>query len=396
METMTRKEEQELLQAVKEAALYASKGVQPAQAIAKVAQDMSLPKEHVKRVTEAFNVSATLSHFKHASGDSKAADFPTASIDDVFGILYPGKVDAPVKIAADTWIPDETEYVETQDFLTDDIPAFHTDKVSNTGYSTADAINSITEDYRKEASVLEYNKSLLNQIGEKLNQQIDKLASYFVAHGSASTEELPDDVLPMIVERVPHLRKLGQASTGNWRVELDKAELIRDQYLKQASICQSLTDKLDDLSKLTDNRINLVKKSNLTSAVTGGLAGAALQDIIDPNTQGARDALRGELQAPEVVAERKAIRAQALLKSVVSSDEVLRRAPQNDVIRAYNDIASVAPGVVEQPMLARSWLRRVVESRGLDPFDIHELVKTERTLRGLDSGEIEKDTVTRG
>lgn len=391
MQTMTRKEEQELLQAVKEAALYASKGLQPALAIAKVAQDMSLPKEHVKRVTEAFNVSATLSHFKNASGDSKASDFPTASVDDVFGILYPSEVEAPVKVAADNWVPDDTEYIETQDFLFDDIPVFHTGKASNSGYSAADAINSITEDYRKEASVLEYHKSLLNQLGESLNQQVDKLSSYFVAHGSADTGELPDDVLAMVVERIPHLRKLGQVSTGNWRLELEKAESIRDQYIKQASKCQLLTDKLADLSNLTDSRINLVKRSLFNNSLIGGFAGASLQNVMDPSSRGAKADMHGELLAPEVVAERKAIRAQALLKSVVSSDEVLRRAPQNDVIRAYNDIASVAPSVVEQPMLARSWLRRVVESRGLDPFDIHELVKTEGTLRDL-----EKDMVTRG
>ena len=130
MERMTRQQEAELLQAVREAAHHYVDGDSPVDAVVKVARARGLPREHVARVVEAFNVNTTLSHFQRTTGADKAAEFPTADLDAVFNKLYPETVDSPAKTAALTWAPGPEAYMETQDFMAAELPRFTNKRAS--------------------------------------------------------------------------------------------------------------------------------------------------------------------------------------------------------------------------------------------------------------------------
>ena len=391
MQTMTRREEEGLVRAVREAAYHYVQGDTPADAIAKVAAARNLPREHVTRVVEAFNVNATLAHFQRAEGAEKAAEFPTADVDEVFAKLYPKEMDAPVKTAALTWTPGPEAYMEHTDFMAETLPAF-TDKRAGSGMSEAQAIETVADEYRREVAMLDCERSTLGQFGEQLMASVDKLASYFAPIDGADVKEIEDENLrAFIVERVPQLRQAGIASTGSWKQAYARACVARDAYAKQAELVSKAEIEIEKSAELVTARIAAVKEAGvLLGGAAGGLTTAMIGDITDTNTDSSKDKITAQLTAPDVMAERKAIQTQAMLKTILEDDDVLKHAPQAEVVKAYNDLSRVAPTVVGQPMLARGWLRRVVESRGLDPFDLHELVKTERDLKrnaGTDVGE---------
>ena len=131
-------------------------------------------------------------------------------------------------------------------------------------------------------------------------------------------------------------------------------------------------------------RVAVVKTANLFTGAAGGLASALVADATELTGPKQRAAVAAQVASPEMMAERKSIRTRAMLKTMLEDDEVLRHAPKDEVVTAFNSISSVAPSVASSPMLLSGWMRRVIESRGLDPFDMHELVRMEKTLRGVE------------
>ena len=394
METMTRKDEQELLAAVREVAWHVSQGDAPTDAVVKVAEDRSLTREHALRVAEAFNVSATLTQYKEASGASRADDFPLADPEAVLAKLYPESVDSPVKAAAATWTPGPEAYVETRDFMLGDIPTFSS-KTASSGMDPAVAFDTIACDYRKEAAAFDRLKSGLGQCAEQLTEAVDKLASYFTALGTGDVSELPDDARELVVERIPGLRKEGYASIGAWKPALAALYARRSDYVKQAQLAADAEAGLEQLADMVVRRVQAVKRAE-GGMLGAGAAGAVFNEMLAPADKAkAMNKVDVEMSDPEFMGERKAMQAQVMLKDLVEGDEVLRHAPQEEVVRAFNEIAQLAPTVATQPMLTRAYLRRIVESKGMDPFDIHQLVKTERDMRApAPSGDAGDDVVT--
>ena len=394
METMTRKEEQELLAAVRETAWHVSSGCDPTDAVVKVAEDRSLTREHALRVAEAFNVNATLVQYKQASGEDRAEDFPLADPDKVIARLYPETIDSPVKAAALAWTPGSGAYVETRDFMLESLPAFCAQKAAS-GMTPAMLFDTIAADYRKEAAAFDRAKSELGQAAAALEETVDKLASYFTALGTGDSSELPEDVREMVADRIPALRKEGYASIGTWKPALDAAYAARTRYIAVASKAASAEESLEKLADLVAVRVEAIKRAE-GGMLGAGVAGAVVNEMLTPvDKDKAERKMDIEMADPSFTGARKGMQAQVMLKDLVENDEVLRHAPQEEVVRAFNDIARLTPAVAEQPMLMRAYLRRVVESRGMDPFDLHDLVKTERDLKSTAApAAIEDEVVT--
>jgi len=393
MEKMTQQDEQALLGAVKESARLIADGESPESAIAKVASDRNIAREHVKRVVEAFNVNATLSHFKNASGEERAGEFPTASVDGVFKAMYPEDQQTPVQKAASTWSPGPDAYVEYGDYMQLEFPDFGPQAVVGSNLPKSSAIDAIASDFRKEARAVEDLKSELGQRGENLVSTLDKLASYFTPVDAPALTDLPADIVPVIEERVLPLRQAGVSSRGDWGPALKQAQQAKQAYLETAQAVTKSSERLDELDRVTSERLEAVKegKGNFLTGVVGGLT----SEVISPGAASTSKAAPNvaDFADPETTAEIKGIQAQSMLRTMMDEDPVLRSADTTSVLRAFNEISDLAPTVATQPMLARGWLRKVVETEGLEPFDIQQLVKAERDLRGMS---LEKDVVTRG
>jgi len=95
-----------------------------------------------------------------------------------------------------------------------------------------------------------------------------------------------------------------------------------------------------------------------------------------------------ELGDPALESERKSIRTRMLLRDLMQSDDVLSRYPREAVLEAFNDIASLAPTVVESPIALRALLRKHVETGQLAPEDVSTIIELEKGTKGLEGPDI--------
>jgi|GEM_PF-6300106 len=105
MKDMPKATEQKIVEALEKAVKMANDGSTPDDALTKVANDYEFQPEIIKRMVEAFNVSKTLSHLKHANEDTRADTFPIASIENILGALYPAEPETPATKAASALNP---------------------------------------------------------------------------------------------------------------------------------------------------------------------------------------------------------------------------------------------------------------------------------------------------
>lgn len=382
MEKMTMDDERKLVTAVREALYYTEQGLAPDESIVKVAEARDLLPEQVRRVVEAFNVNATLKHFKSASGEQRADTFPTADADKVLGMLKPEKLATPGEKAASIWTPGDEAYLETSSFVEPELPALAEPRRTRTAdMSAGDAMTTVMSDYAGVKAAAARAEADLDVAYEALAEAVDKVAECFTAI-DADPSVLPEDFRMVVTDMVPALRVAGvTAHTSQWPARYAKAAEAREAYIQAGKRYADASEELRESGELLEARVE--KLAGFTGGIVGGAIGnAVMADALDvPGSEAANAKIRGMLEDPEHLATRRGLQAQVMLKDFMSTDDVLRHAKQDEVLRAYNDIAQLAPTVAQQPMVMRGWMRKVVESRGLDPFDIHELVKTERSLR---------------
>ena len=101
MNFMSSKRQQELVDAVKDAADLHLEGMPASDAIAKVASDSQMSENETKLMVEAFNTSKTLAHVRSAQGSEKAASFDLADYDTVIAKAFPAKEDVKVAFITD-------------------------------------------------------------------------------------------------------------------------------------------------------------------------------------------------------------------------------------------------------------------------------------------------------
>lgn len=105
-----------------------------------------------------------------------------------------------------------------------------------------------------------------------------------------------------------------------------------------------------------------------------------------------------KLTAPDHETALKNIKAQATLHDLLLNDDVISGHDPADVANAFNEIANVAPGVVDSPAVLQALLRKRLEAGQLADFDVKQLlemdkIKTERDHKRLESSKLEREMV---
>lgn len=100
MKEISKKEEQRIIEALEAAVKMANDGSSPDEALTKTAEDYEFPPEIIKRMTEAFNTSKTLSHLKAAGELERGDSFPIASPEVILGKLFPQEPETEVTKSA--------------------------------------------------------------------------------------------------------------------------------------------------------------------------------------------------------------------------------------------------------------------------------------------------------
>lgn len=73
----------------------------------------------------------------------------------------------------------------------------------------------------------------------------------------------------------------------------------------------------------------------------------------------------------------------AMLSDLLANDDVIAHHNPHEVMQTYSDLQSVAPTALANKEIARTLLRRRLQTPGSELFDLDQLLKVEKTLRDL-------------
>ena len=105
-----------------------------------------------------------------------------------------------------------------------------------------------------------------------------------------------------------------------------------------------------------------------------------------------------KLTAPDHETALRNIKAQATLHDLLLNDNVVSGYDAADVADAFNEIANVAPGVVDSQAVLQALLRKRLEAGTLADFDVKQLmemdkIKAYRDHKRLEISKLERETV---
>lgn len=92
--------------------------------------------------------------------------------------------------------------------------------------------------------------------------------------------------------------------------------------------------------------------------------------------------------SPNYLRDRDAIRSKTLLATLQAEDPIIKRHSTEDIMRAYNELAEIAPTVARSRAALVGALRQYLERpatislRSLEPFEVGQLAKTDLALTG--------------
>jgi hypothetical protein len=418
MDFMDKKKESEIVDSVVESIKLTNGGMEPSEAIAKVAAQKGYSKDIAGRMVEAFNVSKTRKHQKEASGDEKVASFAIADLGRVTSILFPEIIDTPSKEASAAWAPAECRIQESRFFMDEVVPSLSSG-VEKHSFSDVDMEQYIKSKRRvvvsaerlKEAA---YSDMASTRVG--METALEKLTSYFkhsyhdpfkvveksaiLKHGERS-RKLMDLVHERLHSKEARCEAVFEKSadakcSSDADSLLDSVITSTDAYIAAARRFSETAARADGLRSAYDKTASFLIKAGdglVSGAIQSALGNIAAVKVTEerPFSEAVQE-VRDELMDPDIEAERKAINAQVVLTDLMHNDEVISKADPYKVVSAFNDISSIAPHAVESPVTMRTFVRKVLEYPDLDPHDIANLLGVEKSLVGKGVDKMESAT----
>lgn len=185
--------EQRLIDSVQQAIGLTNAGGDPSEAVAKVASDRGYNTDFTARMVEMYNTSRTLAHFKQASAEERAADFPLADLAKVAELLAgPDSGEAP----AGEVIAKAANFMEIRPPMAKAAAAA---PATRSGYGryglpiVGRAANGELNMRRKVAEA----RTALSAAQDERTDMLRKLAAYFRQPGSMRFEEFETRVIGM-------------------------------------------------------------------------------------------------------------------------------------------------------------------------------------------------------
>lgn len=423
MDKLSKDDEKRVMGAMERVVSLTNGGSTPNDALFKVASEEKFSPPFVQRMVEAYNTSKTLSHFKHASGDDKAENFPIADAVTVLDRMYPEKVASPFEKNASVYIPEELTRPEEVDFMKK--ASAPLPRLEVAAYDlidkTAKAINRYDGLVAKVAAARsDYRIAFLDMV-----DHVKAAAQYFkqISHEPFESVEMKvaadfGDVGRGIMEMVYQM--------GNLTEKRASEVLQRFSYTANQWPFAQITAAIKQADKVIDAGEKVVEAENTAetfrksagipappsaspdppkeeSVLGGGLArpfdkGASLlEDILGTKllVQGGQSALglsgdsesakrkaTSEVFDPMHEAKLQSIGTQSMLNDFLSNDPIISAHDPDTVLNAYNNIAKLSPTAAGQPTLMRGMIRRMLTQENvLEPHEAGQLADIEGKMR---------------
>lgn len=182
--------------------------------------------------------------------------------------------------------------------------------------------------------------------------------------------------------------KRDQAAQQERSDELDAVEKIRADKKKHQDEQTAERQKVWDKGKAIGDGLSKTFKGdfmgNMTTPIKhiGSLLGAkTLADMSPIQKKDPKSILREQYQQltdPSHENALKTIRAKGILHDMVLNDPVIAGYDPQDVAMAFNEIAELAPSLVDTPGMIRPLLRKRLEAGQLADFDVKQILEMDK------------------
>lgn len=406
-------------------------GMSPNDALYKVSMDESLTPEFVKRLGEVYNTSRMLHHFKTASAERRADNFPLAVSAEVLDRMYPKEAESHEKAASchSIWfdappnfrdVPFEKSAERTA------IPALP---------SYSDNLDVLLKRARNHAASLERAAQVARSdeqyCREMVRNEVVKASQYFCSMDHIPFERVETDVLTQYGSTASPLldavfvgcrgekfgEKRGSASDSQrifdheqppyscivnafraateWHKAAMEAQSLEREH---AEFKERLAQTLKKVAKLREPHLTFPfddiaaraaanrekQASGLAPLASLSIIGDKLHNIM--GTGGNPEAFEQRVQQsldPDQETKIRSAQVKAMLHEMMTNDPVLSGYDPTQVMDAYNEISRMTPLVAEQPALMRGLLARRLELGSTEPFEASQTIDAETGLKRI-------------
>jgi hypothetical protein len=440
MQTLSKDAEEKVIAAVKRAvSLVDAGGLEPSDAIEKVAREESFGPPMIRFASHAYNTGRQTAQ-RESSGNAldKFAEFPLADAEEVIGRIWPAKVKTAAEI---TYEGVSAEYSRTPAWLE---PRARSQRLAHVKESSAklglvktasaEEPKKVTLDIAmKESGRLKRAaaeaRSQSSYAYESLVSRMGQLADYFrksardredfgyvekaasVYFGKSGT-----DLLDWVYSRNKMgALKIARAADTQWGRSLFSVDFVTEPW-NHISACIELARevnekraaeaKVKEASDLYDVQVlrpfvvapshespvnSLLPIPESLGAEKDAVAPLKLLDIASDTKNLLGEAFEGgnesdpvnsayeELEDPAHTAKLQQIRTQAMLSGMLNDDVIGSYNPES-VLQTYNELSQLAPRAATQPVVMRSQLRRHLQGN-VQPFENNEALNIEKGIK---------------
>jgi hypothetical protein len=404
---MSEKSRQRLAKTAECVSDYMDEGLEPAEAVAKAARNNNLPPEHIPLLCQSTNIaSLEAQRLTGSTTAEKSASVPVVRAEDAVSLLF-GQTE---KVASAD--PISEDYEESPYWLQPSLRTGFTTKWSGYGRET--------RNHNPEKKISKIDQALIARNKEaRLKTQLEKAGQVFcntLNQLKKAIEIAPFGTYADTVRDAPILygevaSALVSQATAGIADRVKKASAIHEPVNIDSpvySAIRSAIEQIDPICELqsqvkaaTEQRKQLEVDAELVhenvcknqqglllekDALWEGLGAAGVTagmlynkmkgDVTDP----AKTATPGDVKT---MAEMRNAQISATLGNAIVNDEVLSKAPREEIFHHYNQLAALGPLAMSDPSTASAILRKRIEGgkNAIDPYEIDLLLKIDRSLR---------------
>lgn len=432
MQVISKKGKAQLLNGVEKLSALVEQGLEPTDALVKVARELRVPPNFVELMARAYNIGKQAE--QRESSDNvldKLATFTLADSQSALERLYP---DEPVT----TPQLDEKTAVASCYSLPPKLPAFHAEpprvfeKIARAAapepLREEKSMHQVkaAEMYRLQREV-EITRQDSVAVRDQLMSKLAEIAHYFklstdmrrpwpevykragLTFGQAGLNVM-DCVAGEFPEGADRFKKEAAAPMPgpmdrrwcpyNWIEQAIKlAEICVDKRLIYVQTKEAYEAKRAEVVPPSDAPPS--QTTGQPAGVLGVISEKQSLGLFDYATvQGLRDVGKsifshtsagkptqelmedqlGQLDDPRHDAELRKIRTEAMLQDFLANDDIISGHDPDEVLQHFNDISQLSPRSANQPAVMRSLLRKRLSAGAHEPFEAAEIANIERTL----------------
>lgn len=430
--TLGKEAEDRLLHCIKQAQGHISEGMDPTEAITKIARERQISADMIPLMVQAYNVGRQ--GFQRETNDdilAKLGEFPIARREDVLRTIFPEKVEAPCDEINKTAVA--ADYSQPPP-LRKSAESVLREKSASTPLKAEEPTPAPLmpeTQWAKKAARRQYLDHELDKARaerafawDRYLEAMGKVAGYFRRSDREPAGEVGYNATRMFGSAAESCVKYAARQARVKVAEFKPGKLARpvskdaepycliqnaikcgQEYLRVKQDCDARIEKAAQEREAllrpfgapeTQQRLKSPllgepssmdpsKVAGFLDGMMGGMAmgiGRGFTAETQPKTTPELvSGVEGQLSDPAHQQELQQIEAQAILQDMVNNDDVISGFDEDEVASAYNEILQLNPSAAVQPAVLRPLLRKRLTAGGLEAFDAQQAADLETSLR---------------